>query len=48
MECIAADANGNRRVIMNIATLCLEEAARRKEKIITVELVTSIAMEQIL
>jgi general secretion pathway protein A len=48
MECIATDANGNRRVVMNIATLCLEEAARRKEKIITTEIVTAIAMEQIL
>jgi type II secretory pathway predicted ATPase ExeA len=47
MECIAADANGNRRVIMNIATLCMEEAARRKEKIITTEIVTAVAMEQI-
>jgi type II secretory pathway predicted ATPase ExeA len=47
MECIAADANGNRRIIMNIATLCLEEAARRKEKIITTEIVTAVNMEQI-
>jgi len=47
MQCIAADANGNRRVIMNIATLCLEEAARRKEKIITAEIVTAVTMEQL-
>ena len=46
VECIAADANGNRRIIMNIATLCLEEAAGRKEKIITAEIVTAVAMEQ--
>ena len=47
MQCIAADANGNRRVIMNIATLCLEEAARRKENIITAEIVTAVTMEQL-
>ena len=46
LECIAADANGNRRILMNQAALCLEEAARRQEKIITAETVNAIALEQ--
>lgn len=45
LECIAADANGNRRVMMNLAALCLEEAARREDKIITTEIVTAVSME---
>lgn len=36
---IAVDAKGNRRIIMNLATLCLEEAARRNDKIVTEEIV---------
>jgi len=46
IECINADTKGNRRVIMNVAAMCMEEAARRKEKIITNEIVSAIAMEQ--
>lgn len=46
IECINADTNGNRRVIMNVATMCIEEAARRKEKIVTHEIVSAIAMEK--
>jgi hypothetical protein len=46
VECINADTNGNRRVIMNVAAMCVEEAARRKEKLVTHEIVSAIAMEQ--
>jgi len=46
LEAIAADSNGNRRIIMNIAALCLEEAARRKEMVITADIVNMITMEQ--
>ena len=46
IECINADTNGNRRVIMNVAALCIEEAARRKEKLVTHEIVSATAMEQ--
>lgn len=42
---IATDAKGNRRMLMNIAALCLEEAARRKERIVTAEIVNSISSE---
>lgn len=45
LECLAADTNGNRRVLMNRAALCVEEAARRQEKIITMEVVNAIANE---
>jgi len=45
LECIAADANANRRIMMNLAALCMEEAALRREKIITAEIVTSVSME---
>lgn len=44
LECIAADSNGNRRVLMNIATLCMEEAARRNEKVITADIVNDISV----
>ena len=46
LDCIAADAGGNRRTIMNLATLCMEEAARRQEKVITADIVNTIVMEQ--
>jgi general secretion pathway protein A len=46
LECIAADTAGNRRNIMNLATLCLEEAARRQEKVITADVVNAIVMEK--
>ena len=45
VECLAADAKGNRRMLMNLAALCLEEAARRKDKVITAEIVTAISLE---
>jgi type II secretory pathway predicted ATPase ExeA len=45
VECLAADAKGNRRMLMNLAALCLEEAARRNEKVVTAELVSAITME---
>lgn len=45
IECLAADAKGNRRIIMNLAALCLEEAARRNEKIVTAEIVNAISIE---
>jgi type II secretory pathway predicted ATPase ExeA len=46
LDCIAADTAGNRRNIMNLATLCLEEAARRQEKVITADIVNAIVMEK--
>jgi type II secretory pathway predicted ATPase ExeA len=45
ISCLATDSKGNRRTLMNLATLCLEEAARRKDKVITAEIVTSVALE---
>lgn len=45
IECLATDAKGNRRVLMNLAALCLEEAARRKDKVVTAEIVNAITLE---
>jgi general secretion pathway protein A len=45
LHCLATDAKGNRRILMNMAALCLEEAARRKDKVVTAEIVTSISLE---
>jgi general secretion pathway protein A len=45
IECLATDANGNRRILMNLAALCLEEAAYRNDKVVTAEIVSSVAME---
>jgi type II secretory pathway predicted ATPase ExeA len=45
VNCLATDAKGNRRMLMNLAALCLEEAARRNDKIVTAEIVTSITLE---
>jgi general secretion pathway protein A len=45
LESIAADSAGNRRVLMNLAALCLEEAARRKEKIVTADIVNMVTTE---
>ena len=42
---LATDAKGNRRMLMNLAALCLEEAARRKDKVVTAEIVTSVTMD---
>jgi len=39
---ISVDAKGNKRMLMNLATLCLEEAARRNDKIVTAEIVADI------
>jgi general secretion pathway protein A len=46
LESIAADSAGNRRTLMNLAALCLEEAAQRQEKIVTVDIVNMISTEQ--
>jgi len=45
IECMAADAKGNRRMLMNLAALCLEEAARRNDKVVTAEIVTAVSLE---
>lgn len=45
VECLATDAKGNRRMLMNLAALCLEEAARRNDKIVTAEIVNAITLE---
>ncbi len=46
IESIAADSAGNRRTLMNLAALCLEEAARRQEKVVTADIVNMITAEQ--
>ncbi len=46
LESLAADSAGNRRTLMNLAALCMEEAARRQEKIVTADIVNMITMEQ--
>jgi general secretion pathway protein A len=46
LESIAADSAGNRRILMNLAALCLEEAARRKEKIVSADIVNMVTTEQ--
>ena len=46
IETIAVDSNGNRRSLMNLAALCLEEAARRQEKVVTADIVNMITTEQ--
>jgi len=46
LESIAVDSAGNRRELMNLAALCLEEAARRQEKIVTADIVNMITTEQ--
>ena len=45
LHCLTTDAKGNRRILMNLAALCLEEAARRNDKVVTAEIVTAIALE---
>lgn len=42
---IATDAKGNRRTLMNLAALCLEEAASRNDKVVTAELVSSVYLQ---
>lgn len=45
VNCLASDTKGNRRMLMNFAALCLEEAARRNDKVVTSEIVTAISIE---
>lgn len=40
---IALDTKGNRRMLMNLAALCLEEAARRNDKVVTEEVVAEMS-----
>ena len=42
---LATDAKGNRRTLMNLAALCLEEAARRNDKVVTAEIVNAVSCE---
>jgi type II secretory pathway predicted ATPase ExeA len=46
LQSIATDSAGNRRTLMNLAALCLEEAARRQENIVTADIVNMITAEQ--
>jgi len=41
----ATDAKGYRRTLMNLAALCLEEATRRNDKVVTAEIVTAVSYE---
>jgi len=45
LDCLATDAKGNRRMLMNLAALCLEEAARRNDRVVTAEIVSAVALE---
>lgn len=45
LDCLATDAKGNRRLLMNLAALCLEEAARRNDKVVTAEIVSAMSLE---
>jgi type II secretory pathway predicted ATPase ExeA len=45
VDSLAVDGKGNRRMLMNLAALCLEEAARRNDKVVTTEIVTAISLE---
>jgi type II secretory pathway predicted ATPase ExeA len=45
LEFLAADSKGNRRVLMSLAAMCLEEAAMRKDKVITPEIVNAVTTE---
>lgn len=42
---LATDSKGNRRILMNLAALCLEEAARRNDKVVTAEIVSAVSLE---
>lgn len=46
LDCLATDAKGNRRILMNLAALCLEEAALRNDKVVTGEVVSAVTMQQ--
>jgi len=41
---IAVDTKGNRRMLMNLAAICLEEAARRNDKVVTNEIVADMVL----
>ena len=45
LEYLAADSKGNRRVLMSLAAMCLEEAALRKDKVITPEIVNAVTAQ---
>ena len=45
VDCLATDAKGNRRILMNLAALCLEEAARRTDNVVTAEIVSDVTMQ---
>jgi type II secretory pathway predicted ATPase ExeA len=45
VDVLATDCKGNRRMLMNLAALCLEEAARRSDKVVTAEIVTNVTLE---
>lgn len=45
IDCLATDAKGNRRAMINLAALCLEEAARRADKVVTAEIVSDITLQ---
>lgn len=45
VNCLATDAKGNRRILMNLAALCLEEAARRNDKVVTAEIVSAVSLQ---
>lgn len=43
LECLALDCAGNRRILMNLCAMALQVATERNEKVITADLVNSIA-----
>jgi type II secretory pathway predicted ATPase ExeA len=45
VEILATDAAGNRRTLCNMAALCLEEAARRNDRVVTAEIVTAVSLK---
>lgn len=45
IDILATDAMGNRRTLCNRAALCLEEAARRNDRVVTAEIVTAVALQ---
>ena len=45
LECLATDSKGNRRMLMNLAALCLEEAACRSEKVVSAEITSAVTTE---
>jgi type II secretory pathway predicted ATPase ExeA len=45
IDVLATDAKGNRRTLCNMAALCLEEAARRNDHVVTQEIVTAVSLQ---